>query len=217
VIGVAALSGVAALAFVGGRAVATAASPPTAGPDAVTTPGSVTQTTSSPSTASTPGSVTQTTPGLVTPTVTPSAGTAGVPKCATSGLVVWLDTQGNGTLGSVYYNLQLTNLSGHKCTVTGYPGVSAVNLAGRQLGTAAARDTAKKAKAITLASGATAVAVLRIVDTGAFSPSACGQVTAAGLRVYPPNQAASKVVPFPFDACSRSGPAYLTVQVVQHG
>lgn len=153
----------------------------------------------------------------------PSAGpTAGVvvvapPTCATSGLVAWLDTQGNGTLGSVYYNLELTNLSGHKCTLVGYPGVSAVNLAGHQLGSAAAHDTTKAPHLVTLARGATAIAVLRIVDAGNFTNSACHEVTAAGLRVYPPNQTKSKIVPFPFAACSHAGPLYLTVQDVHHG
>ena len=55
---------------------------------------------------------------------------AGPPRCGTPGLVVWLETDGNGAAGSVYYLLELTNLSGHTCKVYGYPGVSAVDLAG---------------------------------------------------------------------------------------
>lgn len=135
--------------------------------------------------------------------------------CAASGTVVWLDTQGNGTAGSIYYTLEFTNLSGHKCTLAGYPGVSAVNLSGRQLGSAASRDTSHTPHAVTLANGATATAVLRIVDTGVFSASSCHQVTAAGLRVYPPNSTASKMVPFPFSACSTSGTVYLSVQALR--
>ena len=34
----------------------------------------------------------------------------------------------------------------------------------------------------------TATATLRIVEAGNFPPSACGTMTAAGIRVYPPNQ-----------------------------
>jgi len=45
-----------------------------------------------------------------------------------------MDTQGDGAAGSVYYTLQFTNLSGHACTLRGYPGVSAVSLSGHQLG-----------------------------------------------------------------------------------
>ena len=140
---------------------------------------------------------------------------AAPPRCATSGLVVWLDTQGNGAAGSVYYELMLTNLSGHACTLAGYPGVSAVDLTGRRLGSPASRNAAHTSRTVTLANGASAKAVLRIVDVANYPASRCRPVTAAGLRVYPPNQAAAKVVPFPFRACSRSGPVYLTVEAVQ--
>jgi len=144
----------------------------------------------------------------------PAATTATTPRCATSGLVIWLETQGNGALGSIYYNLDFTNLSGHSCTLLGYPGVSAVDLGGHTLGSAASRDNSHAPVVVTLANGASARAVLRIVEAGNFPPSTCRQVNAAGLRVYPPNQTASKVVPFPFSACSRSGPVYLSVRVV---
>ena len=150
----------------------------------------------------------------VAATTSPAATTASTPRCATSGVVIWLETQGNGALGSIYYNLDFTNLSGHSCTLHGYPGVSAVNLGGHTLGSAASRDNFHAPVLVTLASGATARAVLRIVEAGNFPASICRQVPAAGLRVYPPNQTASKVVPFPFSACSRSGPVYLSVRVV---
>jgi hypothetical protein len=140
---------------------------------------------------------------------------AGTSKCAASGLVIWLNTQGSGAAGSIYYNLELTNLSGHACTLRGYPGISAVNLAGRQLGAGASRDTSQKPRMVTLARGATATVLLRIVDAGNFPASACREVTAAGLRVYPPGQRASKVVPFPFQACSRAGQGVLSVRAAQ--
>jgi Protein of unknown function (DUF4232) len=146
---------------------------------------------------------------------TPALTTASTPKCATSGLVVWLDTQGNGTAGSVYYTLEFTNLSSHACTLSGYPGVSAVNLAGHQLGSAASRDHTTAPHPVTLASGASATAVLRIVEAGNFPTSACSETTAAGLRVYPPNLARAKVVPFPFSVCSLTGPVYLSVRAVK--
>ena len=70
-----------------------------------------------------------------------AAAAATAPKCATSSLVVWLDTDGNGSAGSVYYNLEFTNLSARTCTLTGYPGVSAVGLGGGQLGPVPAAGT----------------------------------------------------------------------------
>jgi hypothetical protein len=68
---------------------------------------------------------------------------------------------------------------------------------------------------VTLANGATTHALVVITDTGLFPPSSCHQVTAAGLRVFPPNQTQSKRVPFPFTACSKTGPLYLKVVPVQ--
>lgn len=134
--------------------------------------------------------------------------------CTTHGLVVWLDTNGKGTAGSTYYKLGFTNLSGRRCVLFGFPGVSAVDLAGRRLGSAAGRDAHVHPTSVALASGRTANAVLQIADTSVFAKTLCRPVTAAGLRVYPPNQTRSKIVPFPIRACSRAGPVYLHVQPV---
>lgn len=136
------------------------------------------------------------------------------PACATSGLDVWLDTQGSGAAGTIYYNLEFTNLSGSPCTLFGYPGVSATNLTGTQLGSAAVRIGATP-QTVTLANGATATALVGIVEGGIFPPAQCGPVTAAGLRVYPPGQTQSKRVPFPFAACAKTGPQYVKIMPVQ--
>jgi len=136
------------------------------------------------------------------------------PQCTTAGLVVWINTEGNGTAGSTYFDLEFTNLSGKTCTVWAYSGVSAVNLAGHQLGSAASPGGGPK-PVINLANGVTATARLQIVDTGVYSKSQCRQVHAAGLRVYPPNQTASKMIPYPFLACSKAGPKYLSIYPMQ--
>jgi hypothetical protein len=138
----------------------------------------------------------------------------GTPACATGGLVAWLDTNGDSAAGSTYFKLKLTNLSGRRCALKGYPGVSAVDLAGRQLGSAAGRNAHTRPSTVSLAPGRTAAAVLQVAHAGVYPTAECRAVTAAGLRVYPPNQKASKVVPFPFRACSRVGPVYLHVQAV---
>ena len=147
------------------------------------------------------------------PAVALAAPNAAAAPCSTSGLVVWLNTNGDNAAGSSYYNLKFTNLSGHACTLRGYPGVSAVDLHGTKVGSAAGRDTATAA-VVRLANGATASAVLRITVAGNFPSSTCHPVTAAGLRVYPPGQTASRLIPFPFEACSKSGPLYLTIRPV---
>ena len=133
--------------------------------------------------------------------------------CKTSGLVVWIDTRGDAAAGSVYYTLKFTNQSRQTCALVGYPGVSAVDLRGQRLGSAASRSPAG-ARTVTLANDEAAGALLQISQAANFPASACRIVPAAGLRIYPPNQATSKVVPIPFHACSRSGPVYLHVEPV---
>ena len=132
---------------------------------------------------------------------------ASVPACPTAGLVVWMNNE-QGAAGTFYSDLNFTNLSGHACTLRGHPGVSAANLSGGRIGTPAAWTSATL-HTVTLANGATAAAVLAITDVGVFSAGVCHPVTAAGLRVYPPNQFTSKLVPYPFEACT-------TAQVFMH-
>jgi hypothetical protein len=144
-----------------------------------------------------------------------TAHAAATPACQTAGLVVWIDTQANGAAGHLIYTLNFTNLSGHKCTLRGYPGISGVSITGGQLGAAATKDAVRPVKTITLRNGRTATTLVQITDVGVFSPSTCKPVTAAGLRVFPPNQTASKMVPFPFQACSRSAVGYIGVQAVR--
>ncbi len=135
-------------------------------------------------------------------TSSPAAPAAGTPPCATSGLVIWMDTQGSPGASQDYFSLYFTNLSGHACALHGNPGVSAVSLDGHQIGIPARWGNGADAPVVRLASGATATATLNIENDQAFSRSACKPVTAAGLRVYPPNQTASKLIPIPFGACS---------------
>ena len=143
------------------------------------------------------------------------AATAAVPLCQTPGLVIWLDTNGNGTLGSAYYHLEFTNLSGQSCTLNGFPFLAAVDLHGHQVGSRAAFDHSTAPHQVTLGRGKTVTAVLQVVDTGNYPRAACHPVTAAGLRVYPPNQTRSKIVPFPLAACAKASPHILFVGPVR--
>ena len=146
---------------------------------------------------------------------TPAAG-AGTPACATSGLVVWLDTQpGGAAAGSTYVTLDFTNFSGHACSLSGYPGVSAVSLAGRQLGRAATRDRTTPPRTVVLPAGQSAQTTLQITQALNYPRAKCLPVMAAGVRVFPPNQTAARLVPYPFTACSRLGPVILSVRPVK--
>jgi hypothetical protein len=66
-------------------------------------------------------------------------------------------------------------------------------------------------RTVGLANGATATAQLQVADTASYGCT----VTAAGLRVYPPNQFTSKVVPYPLGACARTGPVRMHAGPVQ--
>src|ERR1700723_2507482 len=84
-------------------------------------------------------------PGALAPALAPAlalaqpsaARPAAAPGCQTPGLVIWLDTQGDGTAGGTYYNLEFTNLSGQACTLNGFPFINGVNLADKALGSSA--------------------------------------------------------------------------------
>ena len=131
--------------------------------------------------------------------------------CETPGLVIWLDTNGNGTAGSVFYDLLFTNLTAHACTLNGFPFVHAISLSGHLTGRRAAFTSATP-HSVTLKKGATVKAVLQLVDVGNFSASQCKPTTAAGFQVYPPNQTRAKIIPFPFGACSSiNGPVFMRV------
>ncbi len=137
------------------------------------------------------------------------------PLCQTPGLVIWLNTNGSGAAGSVFYHLEITNLSGRACTLNGFPFLYAVSLAGRQVGRRA--SFIGHPRLVLVRNGKTVHVLLQIVDVLNFSRSLCRPVTAAGLKVYPPNQTRAKTVPFPFGACSSRRPTFLSVGPVQRG
>ncbi len=137
------------------------------------------------------------------------------PRCAAADLTAWLGIPGDGAAGSVYYELELSNTSSHACTLFGFPGVSAIDAHGRQLGSAAARDHSDVSRTVTLRRGATAHVLLRIVNTGAL-PS-CHPAAAVELKIYPPNDLASVSVPFSLTACKNHGPVYLYIRTTMRG
>ena len=136
-------------------------------------------------------------------------------RCPTAHLQVWRGDPGSGTAGGVYYELEFTNVTSSACTLSGYPGVSAVSAGGQQLGSPAARDPRFAPTTVTLLPGATAHAVLRITDVANFPTATCEPTRAGGLKIYPPNTTRATVLPFRFRACSKSGPSYLLVRTVR--
>jgi hypothetical protein len=138
---------------------------------------------------------------------------ATTPRCHTRALAVWLGVgAGGGQAGSTVYPVELTNISGRRCQLYGYPGVSA-RVGAHQAGSAARRNGAVAPRTVTLAPRATAHTLLQITDVSALP--GCKPVTADGLRVYPPGAVTAAQIPFRFRACSATGPVFLSVQTVQ--
>jgi hypothetical protein len=132
--------------------------------------------------------------------------------CTTSALKVSLGAA-NGAAGTVFYPLKFVNTSKLGCTLRGYPGVTAVTSGGKQVGSPAAQIPSSY-KTVTLLPGQAQSAVVGIVETGNFSPSQCSPVTAAGLKVFPPNQSKALTIKKTFSACSSTVVISLTVRPV---
>lgn len=134
-----------------------------------------------------------------TATVTVTAPTAAT-RCLSSHLALTLGAS-QGTAGTSYQAVVLTNTGSAACTLFGHPGVSFVDASGAQIGKPASQDHATK-KTITLAPGGQANALLRQPDAGNFAPSACHETTADRLRVYPPGETVPLFVHDAVQVCS---------------
>ncbi len=136
-----------------------------------------------------------------------------VKDCLTRNLKVSLGPA-NGAAGTTFYPLKFVNTGTTSCTLTGYPGVSAVTGGGKQIGSPASRNNTKF-QTVTLAPGKSRSATVGIVDTGNFSATSCAPVTAAGLKIIPPNQSASVTLKKKFSTCSSTSTSSLTVTPVK--
>ena len=140
------------------------------------------------------------TPAVASPSSSAAAGPA---ACPTSSLQV---KQGvaQGYAGGVYVVLDFTNTSGSTCTLYGYPGVSLVSGPPyTQIGLAAKRSTSTPRKLVTLAPGATANALLQIVDALNYPSASCGPTKATALKIYPPNQTVPVYLPNTSSGCAK--------------
>jgi hypothetical protein len=136
-----------------------------------------------------------------TPPVTaalPSRNTVAVPpRCLTSDLRATAEG-GNGYTYHTGFHLVLTNIGRSTCTTGGFPGVSTVDRAGRQIGAAADR-TGPTHGAIALAPGehASSVVILTHMEAmngGCAVPSQVA--TIAAVRVYPSDNRTSLSMPY---------------------
>jgi hypothetical protein len=142
---------------------------------------------------------------------------AAAAPCAVADLLDWVGVPADNAAGSATYQLELSNISHHACTLFGFPGVSAIGPAGGQLGSPAGRNRSHPARLVTIGRGGTAHVELRITDVGNFPAAACHPVTALGLRVFAPGDHRALGIPLRFRACHRRGPQFLAVSTVIAG
>ena len=160
-------------------------------------------------TAATAGSAT-------TATLTAARSAASTRHCTAADLGVWIPpNQGNGAAGTIYYPLEFTNLSHSTCSMYGFPGVSAINSNGHQLGVPATWPGGTR-RTVTLVPGATAHATLAYHDAviGSYPPANHAQ--AFELRIYPPGQRSTQEAYWPLTALTNRVP-YLSVGPIQPG
>ena len=148
----------------------------------------------------------------------PAAPAASTPQCTAADLSVWLNL---GPVGAAAVNpeqlLEFTNVSNRACHLSGYPGVSALDAHGKQIGKAAGRDAQFKATTVTIAAGGTAHAVVDWDASGLSPAIKCKPTTATFIRVVPPGAKHSDFGFAPLRSCSARGVTYLHVTTVRPG
>ncbi len=122
------------------------------------------------------------------------------------------DTKGSKKNGITYYTLDFTNTSGSTCSLSGFPYVSMITRAGRQLGSPASHAAMTVVPLVRLAPGATAHTTLAYYGGKVSGASGCGPVaTAYELRAYVAGQKRALYAALGLHSCSHSGRVYLVI------
>ncbi|WP_327286935.1 DUF4232 domain-containing protein [Streptomyces sp. NBC_01198] len=112
---------------------------------------------------------------------------AGTPMCTTSQLTGALGG-GDAGAGNLYRYLVLTNHSSTACHLTGYPGVSLLDSAGKQIGAPADRQPSRYAAVVLRPGGSASDTIHTINHLGSCLPAS------AKVRIYPPGNTAAMVI-----------------------
>jgi hypothetical protein len=137
-------------------------------------------------------------------------------ECTTANLHASMGTS-EGTAGAIYTAINFTNTSGSACTLYGFPGVSlSEGSPYKQVGQAAAENSASQRVLVTLAPGATGNAVLRVADAYNFPNPPCDPTSTTYVVVYPPNNTVPIHLKYPAVTCAGSTVTLLT-NVVEAG
>lgn len=133
-------------------------------------------------------------PPATTTTAPPTTSATATGACDFSALRAALVRSG-AAAGSTYATIALRNTGTGPCRLLGYPGVSAVDSAGHQLGAPADRRPGATPTAQVVAPGASTSFVLQASNVANLDPASCRPVDAAGYRIYPPGSRTSVVLP----------------------
>ena len=176
----------------------TAPTAPAATPDAVTQP--------SPAASPSPSPTTAPTPSHPAPPPGPQA-------CTAAQLHLSVQDADSGA-GQAHQRVLLR--SSDACELVGYPGVSFLDAAGRQLGSPADRNAGPTPR-LALGPGRVVSAVLTISNANAYPDSRCRPQEATALRVYPPGLRTPLTVPDQVLVCSATGSGQLHIGPLQAG
>jgi hypothetical protein len=141
---------------------------------------------------------------------TATATTPAVKRCATADLALSQEP-GGAAAGTHFLSLVLTNTSGAECSLTGFPGVSLIDSAGKQIGQPADRNPAVTPQTVTLKPGESAHATAGFPNYQNFPAGQCSGPSAA-VKIYPPDELNALTIPVTDYSC----PGF-SVQVVQPG
>ncbi len=139
---------------------------------------------------------------------TSSVGASGdaVAQCRSKQLLV-VSSEAGAAAGTSYQALIFIN-KGSRCSMTGYPGVSAVRYGAAapvRVGPPAKRESpfSFAARAVVLDRNGTSSSVLSQVNARNFPASSCHLAKADALRIYPPNERTSIIINLPTEVCRR--------------
>ncbi|WJZ02245.1 hypothetical protein CFREI_04745 [Corynebacterium freiburgense] len=139
------------------------------------------------------------------------------PSCSAQQLTAET-SDSEGAAGSMFHTVTFTNTADTECSLIGYPGVSLVDAKDNQLGAPADRESGDPGTPVTLLPGGQASFTLRIQNALAYDPKTCSATdTATHLKIYPPEEHASILLPFQATTCTNPDIAILKVSGVRAG
>jgi hypothetical protein len=145
-----------------------------------------------------PPSSTTTTEGAssTTPTVVDAT------ECVASDLRPSWDSQGDGAAGTIYYNVNLANVSGASCTTGGYFGVSAYDPSGTLLASQDIREPMGAPAEVTVSPGGSISFAVGFVDQSSTGGGTPCTSTVGALHLIPPNTTTEVQIATPLPAAA---------------